>query len=227
MMANDAATRVRSIAEKVLEADVTDQIAQRGRELSAAIGEATDAVTARATDAWRDSASTRQDAEKMLRRTGEDAARWGRKTWRKELEPTVRRLWSQRALAMGAAGAAIPAGRELVEDAAVRMGIKKRQEERHWATFFLGILIGAAVGAIVAMLTTPKPGREMRDELAVSARDAAVRARGAAEKATERAKEAAGGAGDWVPLFQREPGEEPMTAEDAPEDGPAEAPEES
>ena len=226
-MANDAATRVRSIAEKVLEADVTDQIAQRGRELSAAIGEATDAVTARATDAWRDSASTRRDAEKMLRRTGEDAARWSRKAWRKELEPTVRRLWSQRTLAMGAAGAAIPAGRELVEDAAVRMGIKKHQEERHWATFFLGIIIGAAIGAIVAMLTTPKPGREMRDELAVSARDAAVRAREAAEKAAERAKEAAGGAGDWVPLFQREPGEEPMAAEDAPGDGPAETPEES
>jgi YtxH-like protein len=226
MMPNDAATRVRSIAEKVLEADVTDQIAQRGRELSAAIGEATEAATARATEAWRESASTRREAEKLLRRTGKDAARLGRRAWRKELEPTVRRLWSQRALAMGAAGAAIPAGRELVEDAAVRMGIRKRREERHWATFFLGIVIGAAIGAIVAMLTTPKPGREMRDELATSARDAAVRAREAAEKAAERAKDAAGGAGDWVPLFQREGGDEPI-AEEATEEAPPEAPAES
>ena len=225
-MASDAATRVRSIAEKVLEADVTDQIAQRGRELSAAIGEATETAAARASEAWRESASTRREAEKLLRRTGKDAARLGRRAWRKDLEPTVRRLWSQRALAMGAAGAAIPAGRELVEDAAVRMGIRQRREERHWGTFLLGILIGAAIGAIVAMLTTPKPGREMRDELATSARDAAIRAREAAEKAADRAKDAAGGAGDWVPLFQREGADEPIAAELAEEASP-EAPEES
>ncbi|HEX2193571.1 MAG TPA: YtxH domain-containing protein [Candidatus Limnocylindria bacterium] len=57
--------------------------------------------------------------------------------------------------------------------------------------FLLGVVVGAAAGAIVALLTTPKPGREMRDELAVKARDAA-----------ERAREEAG---EWVPLFQREP----------------------
>ena len=54
------------------------------------------------------------------------------------------------------------------------------------------MLIGAAAGAVIAILTTPKPGREMRDELAEKARDAA-----------DKAREAAGGAGDWVPLFQR------------------------
>jgi gas vesicle protein len=72
--------------------------------------------------------------------------------------------------------------------------------------FFLGLLVGAAAGAIVAMLTTPKPGREMRDELADKARDAATRARDEA--------------GDWVPLFQREETNgspaEPAEAEPAP-----------
>ena len=73
----------------------------------------------------------------------------------------------------------------------MRLGVRKRREQRHWAAFFLGLLIGAAVGAVIAMLTTPKPGREMRDELAERARDAA-----------EKAREAAGST-DWVPLFQR------------------------
>jgi hypothetical protein len=50
--------------------------------------------------------------------------------------------------------------------------------------FFIGLLVGAAAGAAIAVLTTPKPGREMRDELAGKARETA---------------------GEWVPLFQREP----------------------
>ena len=58
----------------------------------------------------------------------------------------------------------------------------------------MGLLIGAAAGALVAILTTPKPGREMRDELAGRARDAADKAREAA------------GASDWAPLFQRPEG---------------------
>jgi gas vesicle protein len=206
-MADDAATRVRSMAEKMLEADVADQIAKRGRELSLAVGEASEAVASRASEAWRESAPSRREAEKALRRASRDAARWGRSTWKKDLEPTLRQFWGRRAVALGAAGAAIPAGRELVEDAAARLGIKQRREQRHWTAFFVGILIGAVIGAVAALLTTPKPGSEMRDELATSARDAAGRARGAAEKAADRAKEAAGGAGDWVPLFQREGGE--------------------
>lgn len=212
-MAEDAATRVRSIAEKVLEADVADEIAKRGRELSAAVGEASESVAARASDAWRESAPGRREAEKALRRAGRDAARWGRSTWSRDLEPTLRRFWGRRAVAIGAAGAAIPAGRELVEDAAARLGIRARREQRHWTAFFVGILIGAAIGAIAALLTTPKPGREMRGELATTAKDAAGRAREAAEKATERAREAAGGAGEWVPLFQREAEEAAAAAE--------------
>jgi hypothetical protein len=191
-MPEQASTTVRSIFEKVLEADVKDQITQRGRELAAAVGDATDTVSARASEAWRESAPQRRDAEKSVRIASRKAAGWGRRTWQRDVRPSLRQLWNRRTVAMGAAGAAIPAGRELVEDAAVRFGIRKRREERHWAAFFLGMLIGLAAGAIVAMLTTPKPGREMRDELAVKAREAA-----------EKAREAAGNA-EWAPLFQRE-----------------------
>jgi gas vesicle protein len=182
---------VRSIVEKVLEAEVTDQIAKRGREIAAAVGQATEAVSQRAEEAWKDSAPQRRDAEKAARKASRDAMRWGRRTWQKDVRPSLRDVWSRRSAAMAAAGAAIPVGRDIVDDAAVRLGVRKRREQRHWAAFFLGLLIGAAAGAVIAMLTTPKPGREMRDELADRARDAA-----------ERAREAAGNS-DWVPLFQR------------------------
>jgi hypothetical protein len=191
-MADEVPTRVRSIVEKVLEADVTDQISRRGRELAAAVGQATESVSQRAEEAWLDSAPQRREAEKAARQASRDALRWGRRTWQRDVGPSLRDLWGRRGAAMAAAGAAIPAGRELMDDAAVRMGMRKRREQRHWAAFFLGLLIGAAAGALIAVLTTPKPGREMRDELAEKARDAA-----------DRAREAAGGASDWVPLFQR------------------------
>jgi hypothetical protein len=96
----------------------------------------------------------------------------------------VRDLWKRRSTAIGATAAAIPAGREIVEDAAARLGVRRRSERRHWTAFFVGLLLGAAAGAAIAILTTPKPGREMRDELAGKARETA---------------------GEWVPLFQREP----------------------
>ncbi|HEX6141053.1 MAG TPA: YtxH domain-containing protein [Candidatus Limnocylindria bacterium] len=196
-MADEVATTVRSIVDKVLEADVPDQIARRGRDFASAVTEATDAVSIRAAEAWRDSAPTRRDAEKTMRKASREAASWSRRTWKKEVRPALRDLWKRRSLALGAAGAAIPAGREVVDDAAVRLGIKRR-EERHWMAFFVGLLVGAAAGAIIALLTAPKAGRQMRDELGVKARDAA-----------EKAREAAGNA-EWVPLFQR--------AEPQPED---------
>lgn len=202
-MADEASTTVRSMVEKVLEADVKDQITQRGRELAAAVGDATEAVSTRASEAWRDSEPTRREAEKAVRKAGRQAAGWSRRAWQRDLRPSLGQLWNRRSVAIGAAGAAIPAGRELVEDAAVRLGIRKRHEERHWASFFLGMLIGLAAGVIVAMLTAPKPGREMRDELAEKARDAA-----------EKARDAAGTAGEWVPLFQR-PGVDGELGEEA------------
>jgi gas vesicle protein len=191
-MADEVPTRVRSIVEKMLEADVTDQISKRGRELAAAVGQATESVSQRAEEAWKDSAPQRREAEKAARQASREALRWGRRTWQRDVGPSLRDLWGRRGAAIAAAGAAIPVGRELVDDAAVRMGMRKRREQRHWAAFFLGLLIGAAAGALIAVLTTPKPGREMRDELAEKAREA-----------TDRAREAAGGASDWVPLFQR------------------------
>lgn len=196
-MADEVSTRVRSTVERALEADVADRIARRGRELAGAVSEATEAVSARAAEAWRDSEPQRRDAEKTVRRAGKDAMGWSRRTWKRDLFPALNRLWDRRTVAIGAAGAAVPAGRELVEDAAVRLGIRQRSEGRHWLAFFIGLLVGAAAGAAIAMLTTPKPGRAMRDELAVKARTAA------------------GGAGEWVPIFQREgangSAEEPIT----------------
>ena len=189
-MADEVSTGLRSMVEKVLEADVTDQISRRGKEMAATVSEATDAVSARAAEAWRDSAPQRREAEKTVRRASRDAMGWSQSTWKGQLRPTLKDLWSRRTIAMGATAAAIPVGREIVEDAAVRLGIRKQRERRHWMAFFFGLLIGAAAGAVVAMLTTPKPGNEMRDEIA-------VRAREAADKARENA-------GDWVPLFQRE-----------------------
>jgi hypothetical protein len=207
-MADEVPTRVRSIVEKVLEAEVTDQIARRGRELAAAVGQATEAVSERTEAAWKDSAPQRREAEKAARRASRDAMRWGRRTWQKDVRPSLRDLWSRRSAAIAAAGAAVPVGRDIVDDAAVRLGLRKRREQRHWMAFFLGLLIGAAAGAVIAILTTPKPGREMRDELAERARDAA-----------ERAREAAGSS-DWVPLFQRP--EENGSAEAAATEIPSE-----
>jgi gas vesicle protein len=189
-MADEVPTRVRSIVERVLEADVTDQIARRGQELAEAVGQATESVSQRAGEAWKDTAAQRRDAEKTARRVGRDALKWGRRTWQREVRPNLRDLWSRRGAAIAAAGAAVPASRGLVDDAALRLGIKRR-EERHWTAFFIGLLLGAIAGAVIAILTTPKPGREMRNELAGRARDAADKAREAA------------GANDWVPLFQR------------------------
>jgi len=199
-MAEDVSTGLRQVVERALEADVADQIARRGKEIAASVSEATDNVSARATKAWTESEPQRRQAEKELRRASRDAMDWSRKTWKKQLRPTLKDFWSRRSMAMGATAAAIPVGREMVEDAAVRLGIRKRQESRHWFAFFLGMLLGLAAGAAVALLTTPKPGREMRDDLAVKARETADRAREAADKARE-------GAGDWVPLFQREAGD--------------------
>jgi gas vesicle protein len=213
-MAEDVSTTVRSIVEKVLEADVKDQIAQRGREVAKAVSEATDAVSQRAGEAWQDSEASRREAARTVRQASQDAAKWTQRTWKRDIRPSLRDLWSRRTIALGAAGAAVPAGRELIEDAAVRMGIRQRREERHWMAFFFGLLVGALAGAAVALLTAPKPGRETRDELADAAREAAGRAR-----------EAAGGASDWVPLFQRPEGngDGPLAA-DAAE--PIEAPDE-
>ncbi len=192
--ADELSTGIKSLVDRVLEADVTDTIAQRGRELAAAVADASETAAERAQDAWRESAPTRREATKAVRQASRDAGRWTSRTWRRDLRPQLKDLWSRRGVALGAAGAAVPASRELVDAAAQRLGVRRR-ESRHWGAFFLGMLIGAAAGAAIALLTAPKPGREMRDELAEKARDA----------------------GEWVPIFQRETngrGESPQAVEE-------------
>jgi YtxH-like protein len=209
----DQVTTAKSIVERLFDPKVQDEVTKRGRALVAALGEAAETATERAATGWRDAEPIRRDAA----RAGRDALRWGTRTWRKELLPGLDRLWSKRTVALGAAGAAVPVARELIDDAAVRMGIRARREQRHWGSFFIGLLLGAAAGLVAAILTAPKAGREMRDELAETAKEAATKARevastGAREVAT-RAREAAASAGEWVPIFQRPDGEESLNGD--------------
>lgn len=179
--ADDIADTIRSLVDRVVDAKFTQEMAKRGQDVAETLAE-------RGNDAWRDSRPLRRDAARRFSRATDDAAKWSDQTWRRSLRPMLKDLWKQRALAAGAAGAAVPAGRELVDSAAARLGIRQRREERHWGAFFLGLLLGAAAGAIVALLTTPKRGDEMRHELGTKADELATKARD-----------------EWVPLFQNEP----------------------
>ena len=161
------------------DAKFTQEMAKRGQDVAGLLAE-------RGNDAWRDSRPIRRDAAKRLAQAADDATKWSDKTWRRSLRPTLKDLWSRRTVAIGAAGAAVPASRELVDTAAARLGLKQR-EERHWGAFFLGMLIGAAIGAVAALLTTPKRGSEMRQELGTKAEELATKAKD-----------------EWVPMFQRE-----------------------
>lgn len=186
--ADELTTAIRSLVERALESRTTEQVAARGREAAAAISEAAEAVAERtselANDAWVQTRPQRRDAARAADRFRRDAWKWSRQTWRSQLRPALRRAWKNRAVALGAAGGAVPVSKELVDEARIRLGLRRR-EERHWRSFFFGLVIGAIGGAVVALLTTPRAGREMRGEIA------------------NRAREAADGATDWVALFQR------------------------
>lgn len=202
-MADQVTTEARSMVERLFDPKIQDSVTKRGRALVTALGEAAEVASQRAATGWRDAEPIRRDAA----RAGRDALRRGGRAWREEMLPRLSKLWDRRTMALGAAGAAVPVARELIDDAAVRMGIRARREPRHWGAFIGGLLLGAIGGLIAAILTAPKAGREMRDELAGTARDAATRARevastGAREVAT-RARDAAATAGEWVPIFQR------------------------
>jgi gas vesicle protein len=186
--AEELTSAIRSFVDKALESQTREEIARRGRELAATIAEtagtAAERASEAATEAWQDSAGQRREAAKQAQKMSRDAVRWGRRTWKKQVAPTLRSAWKSRIAALSAAGVTVPASKEIVDQARQRLGMQKR-EPRHWGTFLLGLLLGAIGGAIVALLTAPRPGREMRDELAT------------------RAREAATNAGEWVPLFQR------------------------
>jgi len=203
----DQVTTAKSIVERLFDPKVQDEVTKRGHALVAALGEAAETASERAATGWRDAEPIRRDAA----RAGRDALRWGNRTWRQELLPGLNNLWNKRTVALGAAGAAVPVAKELIDDAAVRMGIRARREPRHWGAFIGGLLLGAVGGLIAAILTAPKAGREIRDELAETAKDTATRARevastGAREVAS-RARDAAATASEWVPIFQRPEGE--------------------
>jgi gas vesicle protein len=193
-MADQGSATAKSMVERIFDRNLQEEFSRRRSAFAEAIGEVADTASDRAAEGWRDAEPIRRDAA----RAGREALKWGSRTWRRQVRPGLLRMWSNRAAAIGTATAAVPVARELIDDAAVRMGIKKRREQRHWGTFFLGLLIGAAAGVIAALLTAPKAGRQMRDELAVTARDTATRARDVAARAREAASSA-----DWAPIFQR------------------------
>lgn len=175
--ADDIADNIKTLIDRMVEAKITQDVAKRAEDVAETVAE-------RADEAWRETRPMRRNVARSLAHATADAAKWSDRTWRKSVRPFLKDIWKQRTVAAGAAGAAVPAGKELVDTAAVRLGLK-RQEERHWGAFFLGLLLGAAAGAVVAMLTTPKRGEELRQELGTRADELATKARD-----------------EWVPLFQ-------------------------
>lgn len=204
-MADQVPPTVRSLVDKMLDSQLQDQIAARAREFVASVSEAAEAASVRAGEAWRESAPMRQEATEQVNKAGREALRWGNRAWRKDLQPGISRIWKSRIAALSAAGAAVPIARTF---AAASAPAEAAKERRHWGTFFLGLLLGAAAGVIAAMLTAPKAGRQIRDDLALSARDATVRAREAASRAREAVT-----AAEWMPIFPRASSEADVPAE--------------
>lgn len=165
--ADEITSNVKDIIDRILAADIPSQIAETGRDVASTL------------------ADVGGSAVKTAGGVASDAASTAEKAWGKGLGRTFGDLWKRREVAAGAAGAAIPASKELIEAAAVRLGLKQKREEAHWGNFFFGLVLGAIAGAAIALLTAPRPGREIRDEIAARAREA----------------------GDWVPVFQRGAGE--------------------
>jgi hypothetical protein len=153
----------------------------RAQAIAEAIAQAAEEAAERAAEAWRESKPVRREAARTIERQGREFGKWWSRTWRHDIRPGLRRAWTRRTVALGAAGAAVPASRQLIEDAAAELGLRPRHE-RHWGAFIAGIVIGAATGAIIALLTAPKPGAEVRDEIATKARDVAE------------------SAGEWIPV---------------------------
>ncbi|MEO6059796.1 MAG: YtxH domain-containing protein [Candidatus Limnocylindria bacterium] len=204
-MADQVPPTVRSLVDKMLDPQMQDQIAARAREFVVSVSEAAEAASVRAGEAWRESAPMRQEATEQVNKAGREALRWGNRAWRKDLQPGISRIWKSRIAALSAAGAAVPIARKF---AAASAPAEAAKERRHWGTFFLGLLLGAAAGVIAAMLTAPKAGRQIRDDLALSARDATVRAREAASRAREAVT-----AAEWMPIFPRASSEADVPAE--------------
>ncbi|MCA1587670.1 MAG: YtxH domain-containing protein [Chloroflexi bacterium] len=201
-VADTVTETVKSLIDRLVDAELTKQLARRGQDVAGVIAERGADVGERATEAWRESRPLRRDAAKRVSGATEDAAKWSDSMWRGAVAPALRDLWKRRTIAAGAAGAAVPASRELLESAAVRLGLKERQREeerRRWGAFFLGMVLGAVAGTVVALLTTPKRGSDVRRELGVRAEEMRRELGVRADEIAARAREA-----DWMPVFQRE-----------------------
>lgn len=157
------------------------ELESRAQAIADAIGQAAEEAAEKAAIAWRESESARREAAKTIERQGREIGKWWRQAWRKDIRPGLRRLWTRRTVALGAAGAAVPASRQLIEEAAAELGLRPRQG-RHVGAFLAGIVIGGLTGVLVAILTAPKPGSETREEL------------------VSKAREAADAAGEWIPV---------------------------
>ncbi len=153
----------------------------RAQAVADAIAKAAEEAAERAAAAWKESEPVRRDVAKTIEREGRQLGKQVRRFWQKQAQPAFRKLWSRRTVAIGAAGAAVPASKQIIEDAAAELGILPKKS-RHWGAFLAGIVIGGATGVIIALLTAPKPGAETREEL------------------TAKAKEAAETAGEWIPV---------------------------
>ena len=175
--ADDITESIRALVDRLADAKLTHELAKRGHDVAEEVGSFAD-------EAWRDTKPMRRDARKRFQRAIVDATKWSDRTWRKSVRPAMKDLWKRRTVAISAAGAAVPAAGAVIDDAAIRLGVKR--ERRHWTAFFLGLLVGAAVGAIAALLTAPKRGSEIRDELGSRAEELATKARD-----------------EWVPIFER------------------------
>lgn len=192
--AEEVTENIRALVDRLVESKVTHEMARRGQDVASLLAERGSDVGSKANEAWRDTRPMRRDVAKQLGRTSRDLVKWANRTWRKDIRPAMKDIWKRKEVAIGAA---VPAAGEIVDTAAVRLGLKER-EERHWGAFFFGLLIGLAAGAIAALLTAPKRGEEMRREL------------------TERADEIATRAKDeWVPMFQRDETNGQSTVESA------------
>ena len=201
-VADTVTETVKTLIDRLVDAELTKQLARRGQDVAGVIAERGAEVGERATEAWRESRPLRRDAAKRVSGATEDAAKWSDSMWRGAVAPALRDLWKRRTIAAGAAGAAVPASRELLESAAVRLGLKERQREeerRRWGAFFLGLLLGAIAGTVAALLTTPKRGSDVRRELGVRAEEMRREIGVKADEIAARAREA-----DWMPVFQRE-----------------------
>jgi gas vesicle protein len=189
--ADELTAAIRSLVDRAMETEVRDRVASRGRDVAAALTTAGEAALERAEEAWRESEPVRLEAARNAERAGRQAWSWGLRTWDRRLRPALRDQLKRRGTAIAAAGMTVPTSAELVRNARQRMGLERREAHR-WRYFTVGLLLGALAGAVVALLTAPRSGREVRGEIGTRAREAATSAR-----------EAAGTAGEWAPLFQR------------------------